>query len=166
MTYALDTNVLIHAWRDLLPLDIAPGFWEQLEALGQDGAVVISMEVVKELEKRDDELLEWVKNRTFMHLESEEDVQSHVGEVLLVEVNEHNPPLVDPDRPDSDGDVWVIALARARNATVVTQENSAPLAKKKAKIPDVCNALDVRCINLLAFMREVGFKLVTERSNA
>lgn len=160
MTYALDTNVLIHAWRDLLPIDVAPGFWEQLEALGHDGAIIISAEVVKELEKRDDGLLAWVKERGFMHQESEEDVQAVVGDVLAVEVNEHKPSLVDPDRPDSDGDVWVIALAKARNATVVSQECSAPLAKKKAKIPDVCSALDVRCINLLAFMREAGIKLV------
>lgn len=162
MTYALDTNVLIHAWRDLLPIDVAPGFWEQLEALGLDGAVIISTEVVKELEKRDDDLLAWVKERAFMHKESEEDVQSVVGDVLAVEVNEHKPSLVDPHRPDSDGDVWVIALAKVRRATVVSQECSAPLAKKKAKIPDVCSALDIRCINLLAFMRESGIKLVAE----
>ena len=143
-------------------MDVAPGFWEQLEVLGRDGTVIISAEVVKELEKRDDDLLAWVKERAFMHKESEEDVQAVVGDVLAVEVNEHNPPLVDPDRPDSDGDVWVIALAKARDATVISQECSAPLAKKKAKIPDVCSILEVRCLNLLAFMREVGIKLVAQ----
>ncbi len=162
MTFALDTNVLIHAWCDLLPIDVAPGFWEQLESLGRDGTVIVSAEVVKELEKRDDDLLKWVKERAFMHRESEEDVQDLVGAVLAVEVNEHSPSLVDPDRPDSDGDVWVIALAKARGATVVSQERSAPLAKKKAKIPDVCSVMEVKCINLLAFMREVGIKLVAE----
>lgn len=162
MIFTLDTNVLIHAWRDLLPIDVAPGFWKRLEALGREGTVIISMEVVKELEKRDDDLLEWVKERTFMHQESEEAVQGFVSDVLAVEVNEYKPSLVDPDRPDSDGDVWVIALAMARGASVVSQECTAPLAKRKAKIPDVCSALDVPCMNLLAFMRQVGIKLVAE----
>jgi len=162
LTYALDTNVLIHAWRDLLPMDVAPGFWARIDELGRDGTVIISVEIVKELEKRDDDLLAWIKARTFMHQDSDEAVQDLVGDVLAVEVNQHKPSLVDPDRPDSDGDVWVIALAKARGATVVSQESSAPASKKKAKIPDVCREMDVRCINLLAFMREVGVKLVAE----
>lgn len=162
MTYALDTSVLIVAWRDLLPIDVAPGFWDKLDELGRDGTVFISKEVVKELERRDDVLLDWVMQRDFMHCESEEDIQEVVPDVLAVEVNAHRPSLIDPDRPDSDGDVWVIALAKARGCKVVSHEVSAPNAKKKAKIPDVCERLDVQCLNLLKFMREIGIRLVAE----
>ncbi|MCH8165470.1 MAG: DUF4411 family protein, partial [Planctomycetes bacterium] len=101
----------------------------------------------------------WVEDHDHCIRESDEDVQQYLPGILAVEVNEHNPPLVDPNNPDSDGDVWVIALAQATNGTVVTEETSAPDAKRKAKIPDVCDALGIQWTNTLGFMRGCGIRI-------
>lgn len=52
-------------------------------------------------------------------------------------------------------DAWVIAHAMAEGATVVTKEGFAP---RRVKIPDVCNALGVRCVDDFTFLREVGVR--------
>jgi hypothetical protein len=51
------------------------------------------------------------------------------------------------------------ALPYGTAVTVVTKEVSAP-SKQRAnrKVPDVCKAIGVRCINDFAFYRELNFK--------
>lgn len=159
MTFSLDTSMLIQCWRDTYPIDVVPSFWDALEGLMHSGEVLVSADVHKELSRQDDPLLAWIEERGYCIRESDEDIQQHVPDILAVEINEHNPPLVDPNKPDSDGDVWVIALARAISGTVVTGEDSAPNAKKKAKIPDVCDALGVPWTNAIGFMRNAGIRI-------
>jgi hypothetical protein len=52
------------------------------------------------------------------------------------------------------------ALANPAGCTVVTKEVSAP-SKQRAnrKVPDVCKALGIRCINGFEFYRELGFRI-------
>lgn len=50
----------------------------------------------------------------------------------------------------------MIGLTRARGGIVVTEETmSANLAKPR--IPDVCNALSVPCMNLIGFIQRQGW---------
>jgi hypothetical protein len=51
----------------------------------------------------------------------------------------------------------VIATARALGRTVVSQENRSN-KPAKPKIPDVCDALAIEHINLLALIRRLGIK--------
>ncbi len=77
--------------------------------------------------------------------------QSLIGEQQRLKGN----PVADP---------FVIACAKARNATVVTEEGwtrtGAPLTPKPnaAKIPNVCKHFHVPCVDLEAFMQEQGWK--------
>jgi len=41
---------------------------------------------------------------------------------------------------------------------VVTQEKYEPNIKKQVKIPNVCEAFNIKYINLLQFMREIGIR--------
>jgi hypothetical protein len=55
----------------------------------------------------------------------------------------------------------IVALARMRDGTVVTQET--PAAEKRNPkrthfIPDVCRELGISCISLLGLMRREGWK--------
>jgi hypothetical protein len=43
--------------------------------------------------------------------------------------------------------------------TVVTQEVSAPQSKTEVKIPDLCTAMSVPCIDTFAMLRTLGIKL-------
>ena len=53
----------------------------------------------------------------------------------------------------SAADSWLVASAYRHNATIVTNEKSAPLSVKKVKIPDVAIHFGVPCIGTLDFLR-------------
>jgi hypothetical protein len=52
-------------------------------------------------------------------------------------------------------DPFVIATAQVRGLTVVTEEKGG--TDTKPKIPSVCAALRVPCINVLSFIRDQGW---------
>ena len=55
-----------------------------------------------------------------------------------------------------DVDAWVIAYAKANNATVVTHEVSAPKSREDVKIPDVCNHFNVECTHTFDMLQKLG----------
>jgi hypothetical protein len=59
----------------------------------------------------------------------------------------------------SKADLWIIAAARVRGSTVVTQEVAAGSGSRKVRIPDVCAHFGVRCINTFTFMAELDAHL-------
>ncbi len=83
-----------------------------------------------------------------MFVPTDDAIQLAVQEILRTHRG-----LVDPARPRLAADPFVIALVRIRGCTVVTQET--PTANwMRPKIPDVCNALGIGCINILQFIRQ------------
>lgn len=61
---------------------------------------------------------------------------------------------------DKIADPWIIAMAKSENLVVVTSElknyNLNPMRpSKSAKIPDVCDGLSVRCIDMNTFFNEI-----------
>lgn len=55
------------------------------------------------------------------------------------------------------GDLEVIALSSARAITVVTSERRDPIrSAQRTKIPDVCDDLEIRCVNVKRFLQEQG----------
>lgn len=65
------------------------------------------------------------------------------------------PNLINPHSGRSGADPFVIALADVNGCAVVTEER--PRSWINPKIPDVCAALGVRCINFLEVIREQGW---------
>lgn len=80
-----------------------------------------------------------------------EDVQLAVIEVLA-----QHPRLIGVGNQRSGADPFVIALAKARDGTVVTEETESRNLNKP-KIPDACDALGVRRTNLVGFIQEQGW---------
>jgi len=91
-----------------------------------------------------------VKQRPFLFREVTEEVQHNLRRILQA-----HPELVDTKRDRSMADPWVIAHAMAEGAVVVTKEQFAP---RRIKIPDVCQAFGVRCMDDFQFLREVGVR--------
>ena len=50
-------------------------------------------------------------------------------------------------------DLWIIAHAIAKGGSVVTHEQRNPIGSKKAKIPNVCDHFNVRCIDVYQMLR-------------
>ena len=146
--YSIDTSCLVHGWHRAYPPKRFPGLWARINALIDEGRLVASIEVFNELEKKDDELRAWAKDRkAALFREIDDDVQGAVVHVMAA-----YPKLVDTGKGKSGGDPFVIAQALAGDPvlTVVTQEQGG--SADKPRIPFVCQAEGVPCINLLALI--------------
>ena len=149
MIYCIDTSSLITGWNDRYPPEIFPGLWEHFEGLIEIEKLIAPEEVYFELEKQDDSIKSWVDINKKMFQPLDDGVQAIVSEILT----KHH-TLVDLNRTSNQADPFVIALALQRNGIVVTEEKWTN-SPKRTKIPNVCEAYDVQCIDLLNMIREL-----------
>jgi len=132
MRYCVDTSGWLDGWQRNYPPDVFPTLWRRVEIVIESGDIFSSEEVYVELQKKDDEIHDWMKARKEMLVPLTESIQTLASELLS-------------EFPDP----FVIATAIDKNATVVTGE---PITGNlsKPRIPDVCNVRGVRCIKLSA----------------
>ena len=153
MSFSFDTSALLEGWVRRYPPDVFPGFWRRLDRLIEDGLAFAAEEVLVELEKKDDDVYAWARDRPDFFVPLDESTQLAVVEVLEV-----HPELVKSGGSRSAGDAFVVGLAKARSMSVVTGEQ--PTGNlKRPRIPDVCQALGIPCLSLLQFIRHQGWVL-------
>lgn len=145
MSYCIDTSALIAAWSERYPIRRVPGFWVKLDSLIVAGRLIGPEEVRREVQKKTDGLFAWVNKRKDIFIDLEEPIQLRAKELL-----KQFPWLLKNVPGKSPADPFVIALARERNLTVITEEG--PGNAKKPKIPTVCDQLKIPCINLLGLL--------------
>lgn len=146
--YVLDTNVFINMQRHH-PFDVFGSLWTKMADTIDTGTVISCNEVLDELAIGNDSLLQWAKQRNGAFVSSGADVQHIVREIL-----QQHPLLVTGTRKANSADPFVIALAKLKNCTLVSEETRAG-AGQPVKIPNVCEAYGVRLIKFVDFLREV-----------
>ena len=151
MTYSLDTSSLLHAWRRAYPPEVFPALWQRLNGVITQGLLIASEEVLVELEQVDDQVLAWAREHRAMFVPTDDAIQRAVQDIL-----QKHRALVDEARPRLGADPFVVALARVRSCTVVTQETPSG-SPTRLKIPDVCRVLGIGCINVLQFIQQQGW---------
>lgn len=144
--YCFDSSALIEAWTRYYPQDVLPSFWQKLDELIKAKRMFVCEEVVREVEQQDDGLPDWIRARPEMIVPLDEATQIAGKEILA-----NHSALIDVKRLRSMADPWVIAAAKVRGASVVTQESVGTPAKPK--IPYVCNATNVKCVKLIDVIR-------------
>jgi predicted nucleic acid-binding protein len=150
--FSLDTSGILDAWVRYYPPDVFPTIWSQMDVSAKNGEIFVIEEVVRELEKKDDGIHGWIKERETIIVPIDDEVQKHV-----VQIMSKYSRLVDTKKNRSVGDPWVVALALVRGLTVVTGEKaSGNLAKPK--IPDVCKDLGLSCLEMVDFFRKQGWR--------
>ena len=150
MKYSADTSAFIQSWHRYYPIDVFPSVWDMMDALVRAGDLVAIDEVRVELDKKDDEVLKWVQDRDQLIVPISDTIQHAVREVLR-----ERPRLVDTRRNRSGADPFVIALAMTEGLTVVTDERPTG-SPDRPNIPDVCDHLQVPCINIIDMIRAEG----------
>lgn len=146
--YSFDTSVFIKGRRDILPPEVFATLWTNIEQAIASGIVRASDEVWREIGRRDDAIKAWASDQTDLFIPLDEDIQAATRRVL-----DAHPKLMGRGGGRNEADPFVIALACIRNAVVVTEET--PTGNlDKPRIPDVCDALGIRCIGLVQFARE------------
>lgn len=138
--YCIDTSALIAAWYERYKPNRFPRLWEQLDAMAADGRLVSSLLVLNECSKRSPELHAWLKEREHMFIAPEADIQRGAMAIINTYTS-----LVKAGKEKFAADPFVIATAHTSGYTVITEETGLSLGK----IPGVCQALDVPCINLV-----------------
>ena len=151
MAYSIDSSGILDLFR-YYPPDVFPTIWTQMEAAAQGGVIFAIDEVYRELEKKDDVAFEWLKTRRTIVVELDTQIQQRVAAILAI-----HPRLIDTRKSRSAGDPFVIALAQARGLSVVTGEKASGVLAKP-NIPDVCMALNVTWMNVLAMFRKEGWR--------
>lgn len=161
MLYILDANVLIDASRDYYPIQRVPEFWDWLLELSRLGFIKVPEETYEEIVSptltRPDALADWLKeNKDTMVLHEQ------VLPVLVAYAVDRGyaQDLTDEEIEKIGRDPFLIAyaLADVQNRCVVTTEQSRPSRiRANRHLPDVCNSLQVQCINTFDLIRILDF---------
>ncbi len=147
MPYCIDTSSLIAAWEERYPIDHFPNFWKLFETAIEDGNIFASIAVHDETERKSKELYEWLSDRADIFVELEEDVQVEVKAILA-----KHPKLVMEKKQRYAADPFIIATAKVKGLTIVTEEKVTGTLNRP-NIPDVCNDYGLAYINLLQFIK-------------
>ena len=160
--YVVDSNFFIQAHRVNYPLDIAFSFWNKVKELANSGRIISIDKVKNELYDKNDDLEDWCKvNLPENFFKSTEDVMAEYGRVTAwaISLNNHYLPNAINEFLDADeADAFLVAysLADDQNRIIVTHEVSQPKRKNKIKIPEACSPFNVRYLNTIEMLREIG----------
>lgn len=163
MIHVFDTSSL-RSLQHFYP-SVFKSIWDGLNALADHGELISTREVFNELERQavSAEVLKWAKEHkplfgtpTNAELQFVADIfkVKHFQALIGAQQRLKGMPVADP---------FVIACARAHNATVVTEEgwqhSGTQLVPKPnaAKIPNVCVHFGIPCVNLEEFMHQQGW---------
>jgi hypothetical protein len=155
MIYVFDTSSLSNL-KHFYP-QVFTTIWQELDRMVQAGEVISTKEVWNEMQRGNaaQHTNDWLKLRKGIFTTPGPDELRFVAEILAIPhfqalIGERQrlmgTPVADP---------FVIACAKVKGGTVVTEEQLKPNA---AKIPNVCAHFNIPCMNLEQFMRQQGWQ--------
>jgi len=154
--YCLDANVLIVPWNSYYSKKICPDYWQLLEKLGHSERVFIPQAVEDEIIRTQDQLAQWLKGSGIPVYPIEDPVLQCLTKMFETDpLHEH---LVDNIKGRSLADPWVIAHAMDQQACVVTKEKKQIAKTDRIRIPNVCEKMDLRCIDDFQLIEELGIR--------
>jgi hypothetical protein len=157
--YVIDTCSLVELER-YHPIDIFPSVWASLESLIKKKLLFAPREVLKEIRSENSQLYKCTKKqKDFFKNVTEKQIE------IVKDILKKYPSIVKVDRPNC-ADPFVIALAIEMNndcqktlypvkRIVVTEEK---LRGNEIKIPFICQAYSIGCIDLIDMFREEKLK--------
>ncbi|PXY85684.1 DUF4411 family protein [Bifidobacterium asteroides] len=169
--YLPDSNIFIASYRLNHPFDYKEfhPFWRWMERLADEDAIamvdVVYNELLNEKAAHPDMLTRWArsvfKDRQISHKDSR---YAHVYAQIqdyLVTCGQYTEESCQYWEPETKADPWLIAVAKVREAIIVTDEARVPLQqgqhmKKEPKIPNIADHFGVKTMNLRRFFDENG----------
>jgi len=162
--YLIDADVFITAKNRYYAFDICPGFWTSLIYHGSTGTIRSIDRVKGELlaGRESEDLVQWVKNDlpTEFFLETNaDDVFAAYKDVMLWVYR--NPQYYDSAKAKfaTEADGWLVAYAAARDAVVITNEQSRPTSRNRILLPDVCVQFNVTYKDTFQLLRKLDIRL-------
>ena len=154
MIYVFDTSSL-RSLQHFYP-SVFVTIWSGLDSLIRQNTLTSTREVWTELERQNisTDVLAWAKQNKQIFATPKQDELRFVATIFQVP---HFHSLIGEQQRLKGmpvADPFVIACAKIKNGTVVTEERFRPNA---AKIPNVCRYFSVPCIDLEGFMQAQGW---------
>ncbi len=153
----MDANVFIEAKNRYYGFDLVPAFWQWLEDQATAGTIASTDLVYKELLDGKDELAEWAKDHKealFRVSSNSKQVALHVDALVLWSRKEgYSEAAIDDFLARADP--FLIGAAAETGSVVVTMEVPAGNSRKKVKIPDACDHLNVPHEDTFQMMRNL-----------
>jgi len=151
--FSIDTSCLVNAWNRTYQIEILPSIWEHVEAIIWDGVAVVTIQVYEEIERKDDALAEWCKERKDMFHPIDEGHIEHLAGIM-----ERYPRIASAGSGRNFADPWVIALAQCFDppCCVVTEEGTSR-KETNPKIPFVCESEGLTHCTFNRLLRDTGW---------
>jgi hypothetical protein len=154
MIYVFDTSSLSKL-KHFFP-GVFKSVWTGLDALVLSGHLISTREVWNEIERGDVDAHtnNWLKQRKHLFTTPTGSELQFVARIFQIP---HFQALIGEKQRLTGtpvADPFVIACAKVRGGTVVTEERLKPQA---AKIPNVCQRFSVPCMDLETFMQQQGW---------
>lgn len=153
--YLIDTNIFIESSNRHYAIDICPGFWEFLDRVSDLENVKSITQVYDEFTPDNEELVnfkERLKNKGFFLQIENITLESYNATTMSLQEMGYDQQAI-ADFPEK-ADYFLIALALQEQYTIVTQEaRKQTIAPKRIKIPNVCEQLEIECIDITEFLR-------------
>ena len=151
---ALDTNVLIAAYRDYYAPDFCPGFWDCIAHHLTTGRLQIIDRVRDEILSPPG-LIDWVKQAPRHAHVSTQTARVTDAYRLVMDWVMSSQQFYDAAKEAfaRDADPWLVAYAMANDVDVVTNEVFDPNIRRRVKIPNVCRRFGVEYQDTYAMLR-------------
>ncbi len=155
--YLVDSDVFMRAKNFHYAFDIVPAWWDWLVQAHEAGKVFTVDAVRAEVIAGADELAEWIKAQpTSFALKPKPQDQPSLQQVSEWAVGATQYRSGAAAQFLAVADYFLVSQALSLGFTVVTHEEPAPLATKKIKIPDACQAVGVTWMAPWRMLRTEG----------
>ncbi len=156
--YAIDSSSLIEGLRKTYPKEVFPSLWNRVGEEIQHGKIIAPDEVKRELEEIGvNELAKWCNSFPNFFQTEDIEIQNVVSSIMAHPEHSKLMNLKTPSKYCAD--MWVIAIAKVRNLTVINEEKLlTSVSPHKNKIPNVCKDLGIPSINFLDYVRKQNWQ--------
>ncbi len=161
MSYLLDANVFIQAKNLHYGLDFCPAFWEWIIENNNTKKVYSIDKVADEIYAGKDELVNWIKDKRTLFLETDTGTANQFSTVSNWAVNNnYEPSAINTFLQVAD--FYLIAHALNHEFSVVTHEVPSN-STKSIKIPNACIGLKLKYMTPYEMLRRERAKFVLGR---
>ena len=160
--YLIDSSILIEAQKTY-PQRMFPQVWEQLAWGLSKGMLHFIPEVLREIQKGNDDLGSWINSINVpnrIKTRSDAQIVERYGEVIrfIANSSEYNDKALILWSDNEVADPWLIATAMCYGHKIVTYEKPAKtkgVPCGKPKIPDICRDFNICCIKIIDLLDKI-----------
>lgn len=155
MSYVFDTSPISTLFKNYYRRTFR-SLWELFDGLVEDGSIVSTREVLRELEDGPVEsAVQWAQQHATLFATPTAAEGAFVARIYSVAHFQQNIEQRKILRGGRNADPFVIAKAAVEHRTVVTVEEFKPNA---VKVPNICAHFDIECLSLEGFMEAEGWE--------